>query len=143
MIKLKILVIFLTLITFKIQSQELTCADFKSGTFIIPLSEEMPLPYTITREGNKQIEILEDPDDILPPDFQTQQFVVIEWIDECNYISKYDESKMDMTEFHRSVNDNGGVKNELVKIEDNCFYLRSSLKMNGKTEYLNIVMCKK
>tara|TARA_R100000935_G_C2839739_1_gene170265 strand:+ start:88 stop:519 length:432 start_codon:yes stop_codon:yes gene_type:complete len=141
--KLKILVIFLTLITFKIHSQEMTCEDFKSGTFIIPISENMPLPYIITREDNKQIEILEDPNDILSPDFQKEQFVIIEWIDECNYISKYDESKMDMTEFHKLVNDNGGVLNKLIKIEDNCFYLKSSLTINGKTEYLDIVMCKK
>ena len=139
--QMRILLFTILLAGLSANAQELTCADFKDGTFITPASEEVPLDYRIIRNGNSQVEITEDPDGILPSDFQKEQFVLIEWVDDCSYRSKYDEEKMDMSEFHQLVNDNGGILTEMVKIEDGCFFYKSSLTINGKTEYLEGKMC--
>ncbi|AFL80093.1 hypothetical protein Aeqsu_0583 [Aequorivita sublithincola DSM 14238] len=50
-------------------SQELTCLDFKNGTFYVPADNEIPIDFKIIREGNKQIEIVQDPENKLGEDF--------------------------------------------------------------------------
>ena len=123
-------------------AQDLTCKDFKNGTFIVPPTDEVQLPYKIVRKGNSQIEITEDPDNTLPPDFQKTQYVLINWIDDCNYEAKYDESKMKMSQFHKLVNENGGIKVKVLKIENKCFFIRSTLTINGNIETIDSKLCK-
>ncbi|WBL23729.1 hypothetical protein [Zunongwangia sp. HRR-M8] len=136
-----IIFLIFNLTAFNSFGQVLKCSDFKNGTFTSPATEEAPLSYKIIRNVNSQIEITEDPNGILPTDFQKKQYVIIEWIDECSYRVKYDESKMKMGQFHRLVNDNGGILTEMIKIENGCFFYKSFLTVNGKTERLDGKMC--
>ncbi|MBI6121469.1 hypothetical protein [Salegentibacter maritimus] len=138
---MKLTLIITLLIGLSTTAQELTCADFKNGTFITPANEEVPLDYKIVRNGTSQVEISEDPNGILPADFQKKQYVTIEWLDDCSYRAKYDEKKMVMSDFHKLVNENNGILTEMVKIENGCFYYKSSLTINGKTDYLEGKMC--
>ena len=39
----------------------------------------------------------------------TKDYKTIEWINECDYILKIDESKMEMDESMREINRNGGI----------------------------------
>src|SRR5690606_9412523 len=100
-----------------------------------------PYSYKIIREGNKQTEITVDPGGTLPPDFQKTQYVLIEWINECTYRAKYDTLKMNMSDFHKLVNASGGIMTEIVDMDDNCFYIKSTLTVNGEVKTLNDKMC--
>ncbi len=136
-----VILLVILLSSLKSFGQEITCEDFKNGTFLSPATEEVPLSYKIIRERNTQTEITEDPNGVLPPDFQKKQYVIIDWIDQCSYRAKYDESKMQMSQFHKLVNESGGILTEMLKIENGCFFYKSTLTVNGKTERLDGKMC--
>lgn len=138
---MKLILIITFLISLSTTAQEFTCADFKNGTFIMPANEEIPLSYKIIRNGNSQIEIVEDPEGILPLEFQKKQYVTIEWLDDCSYRAKYIEDKMELSEFHQLVNNNNGMLTEMVKIEDSCYYYRSSLTLENETKILEGKLC--
>jgi hypothetical protein len=139
--KLYIIFTFLILFTFKNYGQEMTCADFKNGTFTVPANEIMPLSYTIIREGNMQTEIVHDPNNTLGDDFSKNSYEIIEWIDDCTYRVKYDETKMELSEFQQFMNDNNGILTELLKIEGKCFYFKSTLVVEGETQRLDGKFC--
>lgn len=140
--KTTILITIFLLIGIKINAQELTCSDFKNGNFYVPAENETILPYKIIRNGNQQTEIVEDPENILGTDFNKTAYEIIEWIDDCTYRLKYDESKMELTEYQKFLNDNNGVLNELIKIEGKCFYFKSTLNVNGETQQMTGKICK-
>lgn len=123
-------------------AQELTCSDFKNGNFFVPADNQTILAYKIIRNGNQQTEIVEDPENILGTDFNKTAYEIIEWIDDCTYRLKYDESKMELSEYEKFLNDNNGVLNEMVKIEGKCFYFKSTLNVNGKTQSMTGKICK-
>lgn len=107
-------------------AQELKCADFINGTFIVPKESENEPQYKLIRNGNSQIEVIEK-------DGQTiTLYGILEWIDECSYKLTYDETKMNLPKEIQYVNDNGGIVSELIKIENNCFFYKSVLVIEGK-----------
>lgn len=122
-------------------AQEMTCADFKNGEFYVPADEETPFNYKIIRNGNKQIEILLDPENKISDDFNKKAFEIIEWIDDCTYRLKYDESKMNLTKNQQFINDNNGILTEVIKIEEKCFYYKSTLIVNGEIERIDGKIC--
>ncbi len=140
----KNILLILTFIFFSLTSfsQDMTCNDYKNGKFIAVTDTEPPIEFEITRNGAEQIEVLKDPNGIYPEEFKTDQFGKIEWIDECSYKLKYDGSKMELSEFQIAANENGGSLNEIYKIEENCFYYKSTMKINGKLETMSGKICK-
>ncbi len=107
-------------------SQDLTCSDLKNGTFIIPEESNNSFEQTIIRNKSSQVEIVEISDEI------TTSFATIEWINECIYRLKYDDSKMDLSRDMEFINDMGGILIEIIKIEENCFYYNSAIIFDGK-----------
>jgi hypothetical protein len=140
--KTKILLLTLILIGLNSCAQELTCSDFKNGNFYVPADKETLLTYKLIRTGNQQTEIVEDPENTRGTDYNKTAYEIIEWIDDCTYRLKYDESKMKLTEYQKFLNDNNGVLNELVKIKGKCFYFKSTLNVNGETQVMNGKICK-
>jgi hypothetical protein len=140
--KKKILLLTLILIGLNSCAQELTCSDFKNGNFYVPVDNENIFAYKIIRNGTQQTEIVEDPENILGADFNKTSYGIIEWIDDCTYRLKYDDAKMELTEFQKFMNDNNGVLNELVKIEGKCFYFKSTLDVNGETQQMTGKICR-
>ncbi len=140
--KKTILIALFLVIGIKINAQELACSDFKNGNFYVPADKETLLPYKIIRNGNHQTEIVEDPENILGADFNKIAYEIIEWIDDCTYRLKFDDSKMELTEYQKFLNDNNGILNELVKIEGKCFYFKSTLSVNGETHQMTGKICK-
>ncbi len=67
---------------------------------------------------------------------------IIEWIDECTYKLTYDSTKSELTDFQKMVNGLGGFMNEMIKIEGNCFYFKSTLKYNGGEQSIEGNFCK-
>jgi hypothetical protein len=114
------------MVAFQLNGQKLTCANFKNGTFIVPkMSENIP-EHKLVRNGNSQEEIIQ-------VNGQTIKiYGNITWINECSYKLTYDLTKMKPSKEIQFINDNGGIITELIKIEDNCFYYKSFLLVNGK-----------
>ena len=140
--KTKILLLTLILIGLNSCAQELTCSDFKNGNFYVPADNETVLTYRIIRNGNEQRELVEDPENTLGTDFNKSPYEIIEWIDDCTYRAKYDESKMELSEYQKFVNDNNGILTEMVKIEGRCFYFKATLDVNGEIQVMNGKICK-
>ncbi|PVW16317.1 hypothetical protein DDV96_03375 [Marixanthomonas spongiae] len=122
-------------------AQKLTCADFKNGEFYVPADEETPFNYKIIRKGNKQIEILLDPENKIADDFNKKAYEIIEWIDDCTYRLKYDENRMKITKNQQFINDNNGILTELIKIEGTCYYYKSTLNVNREIERIDGRIC--
>ncbi len=134
-------ILILLLFVFTSCAQEVTCVDFKNGEFYVPADEETPFSYKIIRSGNKQIEVLQDPENKIGDDFNKKAFEIIEWIDDCTYRLKYDESKMNLTKNQQFINDNNGILTELIKIEGTCFYYKSTLKVKGEEQRIDGKIC--
>ena len=117
-------------------AQNLTCADFKEGTFIVPGEVKEDIPYKIVRNGNFQTEIVSD------PEYKQTSYILLDWIDDCSYKSTYDVTKMELTDYQKFINKNGGILTELIKIDGKCFYFKSTLKADGKTERIDGKLCK-
>lgn len=140
--KTKILLLTLILIGLNSCAQELNCADFKNGKFYVPADKETLLTYKLTRNGNQQTEIIIDPENTLGTDYNKTAYEIIEWIDDCTYRLKYDETKMELSEYQKYLNDNNGILTELVKIEGKCFYYKATLNANGEIQVMNGKICK-
>ncbi len=80
---MKILCLIILLISLNSHAQQLSCVDFKEGQFYVPADEETLLSYDIIRNGTEQIEIVEDPNNLLGSDFNKTAYVKIEWLDAC------------------------------------------------------------
>ncbi len=117
-------------------AQELTCKDFREGTFIVPRELKHDIPYKIVRKGNTQTEIVSD------PEFKQTSYIILEWIDDCSYKSTYDVKKMELTDYQKFINENGGILTELIKINGKCFHFKSTLTVDGKTERIDGKLCK-
>ncbi|MBO3100021.1 hypothetical protein [Gelidibacter pelagius] len=138
----KILFLLFLLISLTAYAQQLTCIDFKEGSFYVPADEEMPLSYKIIRKGTEQIEVVDDPNNMLGPDFNKTAYVKIEWIDACTSRLKYDETKMELSDYQKHINENNGFLTEMVKIEGNCFYFKSTFNDHDRVEEMTGKICK-
>jgi hypothetical protein len=99
---MKIILTLILLIGLNSNAQELTCSDFKEGTFYIPETEidskntadiesdendtEIE-KYIVIRKGNTQTEWTNGIGNGNP------DYELIEWIDDCTYRLTYDDSK--------------------------------------------------
>ena len=124
--------------------QELTCEDFKEGTFKIEVSEPVKIEWKIIRKGNEQTEIItEIPGEYKDLGYPTDPlYVKIEWIDDCSYRATYDESKSELTESQLFINSVGGITAEMIRIEGNCFYYKSTMKVGKEEQVIEGKMCK-
>lgn len=117
--KTTILIAIFLLIGIKINAQELTCSNFKIGTFYIPTIDEMKKykitsndgiiemtserdlnvnRYVVIREKNSQTEWKNGIGN------GTSTYEILEWIDDCTYRLTYDSSKGEMDEMTKWVN---------------------------------------
>ncbi|MCK0110488.1 hypothetical protein MWU58_14410 [Flavobacteriaceae bacterium S0825] len=140
----KYILIMIILISANSHSQQLTCENFKNGTFIIPADETLPISIRVERNGNNQTEIILNPEVIDAEDLELRKtfFEIIEWIDDCSYRITYNETKMTLDEHQKFVNENGGLLVEMVKIEGSCFYYMSSIDVDGEVVSVNGKLCK-
>ncbi|MFD1096097.1 hypothetical protein [Salegentibacter chungangensis] len=133
------LLTFLMFAYFNSAAQNSSCENFKTGNFIMP-PEEGYSSVRIERHNNYQIEIPLN-EKGLPDKNKEEQYINLEWVDDCTYIGKYDATKMELTEFQKFVNTNGGIKVEMKKIEKGCFFYLSTLTIEGEEQRLDGKMC--
>jgi hypothetical protein len=109
---------FLLLATCSAIGQDLTCADFKEGSFVIPGKDGQPNALEIIREVNTQMEIKGDGE---------TDFVNLEWIDDCTYRLTYEEGEAETDEQKRFINDNNGIVVTKIKIEGRCMTYKATI----------------
>ena len=125
MIMKKILVSTLLICGFSSCAQELTCADFTNGEFLIPADSLDAQSYKVTRKNGRQIELDEKGNETL---------IDIKYKDDCNYILTYNEDSENLDEMARYINASGGIKVEVLEIKgDTLFY--SGLIENDSLRY--------
>ncbi len=124
--------------------QQLTCEDFKEGVFEVVTVEPIKMKWEIIRTGNEQVEVIKEiPQEYIDKGFPTDpSHIKIQWIDDCTYISKFDDSKFALTEIQKQTNKLGGMKTKMIKINGDCLYFKSSMKVNSKEEFFVGKMCK-
>ena len=132
----KILIVLFLFLSLNFYSQNLTCADFKIGTFIIKMDTEKE-PYRITRHQNSQIEFVKKSEN------ENVEFTnTLEWIDDCTYRLKYDENKMSLNTFQKSINEANGVLVKMTKIKGKYLYFDSFVPVEGKIIKVSGKICK-
>lgn len=116
-----------------VQAQEtaLDCSDFRTGSFYIPPSDDLPISYRVVRTTTSQVEtIIGSPKGVVKENNQKPQYAVLTWVDPCSYRISYDASKADLSETQILINDNNGVLIELLSREEDCFNFKSTF-VNG------------
>jgi len=137
------LLIILILLGVHSYGQELTCKDFKEGTFIGISTNPTLGKWKVIRENNMQKDFdFEVPDVLKEVGFNLEpKYAIIEWIDDCTCILKYDSSKAELDDMQKFVNSIGGFYYEMLKIENGCFYYKSTLKFEGDEQSLEGKFC--
>ncbi|MCD2259380.1 hypothetical protein [Psychroserpens luteolus] len=105
--------------------QELKCKEFKTGTFIIPATDVVPVS-TLKRSETSQFESISK-DDFMVLD--------IEWIDDCNYILKTNVEKTPakrITDIDKAIDKNGGLRVEMLRTVNDTLFFRAKATFNGK-----------
>jgi len=133
----KIILVAFILIGLCSCNQNLTCKDFMTGDFYVPIEDDIERSFKITRNGNSQIEITED------DGVEQISYAIIDWINECTYRLKYDESKMEFDDRHKFINSNNGVLVEKIEINGNCFLYKSTMIINGEEKRIDGKIYKK
>ena len=139
----KIFPLLLLLLSLSAHGQDLKCGDFKHGVYYAEVLEPIPIKWKITRNGNQQIEeVIELPEEAKKAGYPTNpQYEIIEWIDDCSYRLKYDETKFELSQSQKMINDNGGTLTRIVKVEGNCHYYISTLTINGQEQTMEGKLC--
>ena len=114
-------------------SQGIKCSDFKNGVFIVPTDTEGGDPYRIIRKDSLQTEI---------DSKGVKIYSIITWLNECSYILKYDENRMELKDYQKQINNVGGLIVNVTKTKGNCFYFTSKIKGEVESERIDGVMCK-
>lgn len=159
MTKTTFLLFTLGLIGLNISAQKLTCTDFQDGEFYIPTTEELK-KFTVVK--NDSINIINLQMDstvtktviIRKKGTQTEwvngigngqpAYEKIEWIDDCTYRLTYDDSKMDLADMEKWINENNGIVVSKRKIENNCLFYTATMTTNsGEKLSQSGVICKK
>ena len=86
---------------------------------------------------------MEDPNNLLGPDFNKTAYVKLEWLDPCTSRLIYDDTKMTLSEYQKYINDYGGFLTEMIKIEGRCFYFKSTFNNHDFVEVMTDRICKK
>lgn len=155
----KVITLIAIFLTFNTFSQDLSCKDFKIGTFYIPQNEDLR-EYTISfRDSikkftpekdlsiNKYIVVRSDKTQIEwvnGIDIGKPEHEVINWIDECTYRLTYDSTKSKLDDDKKWINDNNGLIVTSIKIEGQCMLYNATITtIKGQTISQKGVICKK
>ena len=105
--------------------------------------EPAPMKWKVTRKGHQQVEeVIELPEAAKEISFSTNpRYEIIEWINDCTYRLKYDETKMELSNTQKIINENGGVLTRIVRIEGKRHYYISTLSINGEESSMEGKLC--
>lgn len=115
----KLLILLVFCIGLSSCGQDLKCADFKNGTFLIPGDSIYPISSNIIRKNGRQIEWEKEGD---------STHAVIKYLDDCNWILTYDTELNVLDELEKLINNSGGVRVEVLKIKGDTLFYNGILK---------------
>jgi hypothetical protein len=140
-------------------AQELTCSDFHLGEFYIPTTEELKNFKIIMNDSIQNFELQLDSTvskTVIERKKNTQTewvneigngqpaYEILEWIDDCSYRLTYDDSKMDLDDMEKWINENNGIIVSKRTIENNCLFYTATMTTNsGEKLSQSGVICKK
>ena len=103
--------------------EERKCKDFKTGTFIIPGTENVP-QSTLKRSETIQIESISETD---------AMELDIEWIDDCNYVLKLTKATPEdkISEIEKKIDAEGGLRIEMLRTVKDTMYFRARATIDG------------
>jgi len=132
------------LITINGFSQNLTCDDFTQGIFTITTPQFPGVEWKIIKTKKNQIETLSKiPQKYIDMGMPLDTlYTKIERVDNCTFRFIYDETKMKLDTYLKSMNDGGGVWVEIEKIEEKCFYYVSKSIIENKELIIKGKICK-
>ena len=132
---MKKVLLILIFIGFNACQPNLTCKDFKTGTFYI-MNADNSIYTTIVRKENSQLEFSE----------QNAQptHITIEWIDDCTYRINYDRTKSLLEDTKvKLMSENNGLLIQKINISGNCMTYKATLNLpNGEKQEQIGKMCK-
>ncbi len=129
------IIVFLLLPLGAVLGQGMTCADFKQGNFYIETQEDQIRKYDVYRDGDTQVEFATSGEG-------ENVYIAIEWINDCTYRLSFDPN-YPLTETEQFINEVGGALVEMIKIEGNCFFYRSTIIVQGEDVIINGKICRK
>nr|WP_321235294.1 hypothetical protein [uncultured Psychroserpens sp.] len=140
----KIILLIFTFTTINGFTQDLTCEDFKEGTFIGTTPQLPGVEWKIIRtEKNQSESLTKIPQKYIDIGMPLDTLhAKIERIDKCAYRFTYDETKMKLAEYQKKMNDTGGILVEMEKIEGKCFYYVSKSIIDNKEIIIEGKLCK-
>ena len=135
--KIKLITYIFLLIFLSSCAEKSACEKFKKGDFYEIVLGNENINKKVTRIDNSEISLLVKRNGKTVE--STKDYKIIEWINECDYILKIDESKMEMDESMREINRNGGILCEFEFESDNylhykCTNYESSWNQKIRTE---------
>mgnify|MGYP003662051888 CR=1 FL=1 len=124
--KIKLLLLALIGISVSSCGPYLTCEETKTGSFYMIYSEKDSV--LMERNGDVQVEYLNITDK------ENGAYSNLEWIDECTYRLKFDESKHELNKSQKLVNDSNGIFVTQSPLNARCMYYTAVLtKADGKS----------
>ena len=90
-------------------NSNLSCEDFKNGSFHVKEPNGTEIYYTLERDEFSQIETNM---------FGDKVYYTIKWINDCSYLQKFDKTKMKLTDEMKMVNRDGGMIIELLEVKN-------------------------
>ena len=147
----RLLVLLVSLASMLSFSQNLKCNDFKTGKFYISMSSNVDTLYTynantaeltkhnyeideelkkyiVIRIENEQVE-WHNGENIGKPIYED-----IIWIDDCSYVLKFSSKNEIIDEESLFINENGGLKVEILEIDRNCMKYKATLTLKDSAE---------
>lgn len=142
-IKTILVLLILSCISTNVFGQEMDCNTLKEGVYYAEVLKPFHIEWKVTRSGNQQIEeVIKLPDEAKKAGYPTTpQHEIIEWINDCTYLLKYDETKFELSTTQKAINENGGALNRIVKVEGDCHYYISTITINGRETSMEGKLC--
>ena len=110
---------------------EISCNDFKKGTFTQTVYNENRASQNITRTENIQQSYRVDE---LGKRINSKNFhSTIEWLNDCDYILKVDASKVEIDNDVDEINRNGGYHFEFLQFDEACSLYKVTLNLDNET----------
>ncbi|MFL1895104.1 hypothetical protein ACJRPK_05335 [Aquimarina sp. 2-A2] len=80
--------------------------------------------YIVIREENSQIEWING------VDIGNPEYEILEWMDDCTYRLTYDESKAELSDEKKWINENNGIVVSKSRIEGKCMFYDAIMTTN-------------
>ncbi len=127
-------------------TQNLTCLDFKTGKFYIPMNDKLEKVTIQSKDSVSELKLKQDKNInkwviIRKKNTQTEWmnglnngtplYAKLEWIDNCTYRLTYDGNKTKLKKHEKWTNENNGIVVTNVQILGKCMEYKATMTTNN------------